>query len=71
MLDVQPLKIEVEDIYFIPRLFRQGDIIKLHARGEGGIPIEEYQGLVILFLFLHNNSIENFFMEVERVVVKL
>jgi hypothetical protein len=30
-----------------------------------------YQGLAILFLFLHNTSIDNFFMEVERIVVKL
>jgi hypothetical protein len=30
-----------------------------------------YQGLVVLFFFLHNTSIENLLMEVERVVVKL
>jgi hypothetical protein len=29
-----------------------------------------YQGLYVLFLFLHNTLVENLLMEVERVVVK-
>ena len=37
------LTIEVEDIYFITRLSRRGEVVNLHSRGpEGGLTINEY-----------------------------
>jgi hypothetical protein len=42
-LDGQPLRIEVEDIYFLTRLSRWGEVVNLKARGTGsGMKIEEY-----------------------------
>jgi hypothetical protein len=42
-LDGQPLRIEVEDIYFLIGLSRQGDVVNLKARGDGsGMNIEDY-----------------------------
>ena len=37
------LTIEVEDIYFITRLSRWGEVVNLHSRGPGGgLTIDEY-----------------------------
>ena len=38
-----PLRLEVEDIYFITGLSRKGEVVNLRARGVGGgLTIEEY-----------------------------
>jgi hypothetical protein len=43
ILDVQPLRIEVEDIYFLTGLSRQGEVVNLKSRGaESGMKIKEY-----------------------------
>ena len=37
------LTIEVEDIYFITRLSRWGEVVNLHSHGpRGGLTIDEY-----------------------------
>ena len=37
------LTIEVEDIYFITRLSRRGEVVNLHSRGPGGgLTINDY-----------------------------
>jgi hypothetical protein len=42
-LDGQPLRIEVEDIYFLIGLFHHGEVVKLKAKGAGtGMNIEDY-----------------------------
>ena len=42
-LDGMPLRIEVEDIYFIIGLSHQGEVVKLSACGVGGgVTIEDY-----------------------------
>jgi hypothetical protein len=42
-LDGQPLRIEVEDIYFLTGLSRGGEVVNLKSRGVGsGMKIEEY-----------------------------
>ena len=42
-LDGMPLSLEVEDIYFITRLSRRGEVVNLRACGlGGGLTIEEY-----------------------------
>jgi hypothetical protein len=42
-LDGKPLRIEVEDIYFITGLSRRGEVVNLKARGAGsGMNIEDY-----------------------------
>jgi hypothetical protein len=42
-LDGKPLRIEFEDIYFLTRLSRRGEVVNLKARGDGsGMKIEEY-----------------------------
>jgi hypothetical protein len=42
-LDGQPLRIEVEDIYFLTGLSRRGEVVNLKAQGAGsGMKIEEY-----------------------------
>jgi hypothetical protein len=42
-LDGQPLRIEVEEIYFLTGLSHWGEVVNLKARGAGsGIKIEEY-----------------------------
>jgi len=39
----KPLRIEVEDIYFLIRLSRRGEVVNLKAKGAGsGMNIEEY-----------------------------
>jgi hypothetical protein len=43
ILDGQPLRIEVEDIYFLVGLSRRGEVVNLKSRGAGsGMKIEEY-----------------------------
>jgi hypothetical protein len=43
ILDGQPLRIEVEDIYFLTRLSRQGEVVNLNScRAGSGMNIEEY-----------------------------
>jgi hypothetical protein len=42
-LDGQPLRIEVEDIYFLTGLSHRGEVVNLKAQGAGsGMNIEEY-----------------------------
>jgi hypothetical protein len=42
-IDGKPLRIEVEDIYFLTGLSRQGEVVNLKSRGVGsGMKIEEY-----------------------------
>jgi hypothetical protein len=42
-LDGKPLRIEVEDIYFLMGLSRRGEVVNLKSRGVGsGMKIEEY-----------------------------
>jgi hypothetical protein len=42
-LDGQPLRIEVEDIYFLTRLSCWGEVVNLKSHGYGsGMKIEEY-----------------------------
>jgi hypothetical protein len=42
-LDGQPLRIEVEDIYFLTGLLHWGEVVNLKARGYGsGMNIEDY-----------------------------
>ena len=42
-LDGKPLRIEVEDIYFLTGLSRQGEVVNLKSQGEGSeMKIEEY-----------------------------
>jgi hypothetical protein len=42
-LDGKPLRIEVDDIYFITGLSHRGEMVNLKARGDGGgMTIEEY-----------------------------
>jgi hypothetical protein len=42
-LDGKPLRIEVEDIYFLTGLSRRGEVVNLKSRGAGsGMKIEEY-----------------------------
>ena len=42
-LDGQPLRIEVDNIYFITRLSFRGEVVNLKARGaRGGMTMEEY-----------------------------
>jgi hypothetical protein len=42
-LDGQPLRIEVEDIYFLTGLSHRGEVVNLKARGGGsGMNIEDY-----------------------------
>jgi hypothetical protein len=42
-LDGKPLRIEVEDIYFLTGLSRRGEVVNLKSRGVGcGMKIEEY-----------------------------
>jgi hypothetical protein len=43
ILDGQPLRIQVEDIYFLTGLSRQGEVVNLKSRGAGsGMKIKEY-----------------------------
>jgi hypothetical protein len=35
ILDGQPLRIEVEDIYFLTGLSRRGEVVDLKSRGQG------------------------------------
>ena len=43
ILDGQPLRIEVEDIYFLTSLSRRGEVVNLKSCGAGsGMKIEEY-----------------------------
>ena len=54
-IDGMPLTLEVEDIYFITGLSRQGEIVNLRARGVGGgHTIDEY---IVIYSF---PDIENF-----------
>jgi hypothetical protein len=42
-LDGQPLRIEVEDIYFLTGLSRRGEVVNLKSQGAGsGMNIEDY-----------------------------
>ena len=42
-IDGMSLTIEVEDIYFITRLSRRGELVNLRSRGPGGgLTIDEY-----------------------------
>ena len=42
-LDGMPLRLEVEDVYFITGLSRRGKVVNLRAHGVGGgLTIEEY-----------------------------
>jgi hypothetical protein len=42
-LDGKPLRIEMEDIYFLTGLSRRGEVVNLKSRGAGsGMKIEEY-----------------------------
>jgi hypothetical protein len=42
-LDGKPLRIEVDDIYFITGLSRRGEVVNLKARGAGGgMTMEDY-----------------------------
>ena len=42
-IDGMSITIEVEDIYFITRLSRWGEVVNLRSRGpEGGLTIDEY-----------------------------
>ena len=44
------LTIEVEDIYFINGLYRQGEVVNLHSRRHrGGLTIDEY---IVVYYFL-------------------
>jgi hypothetical protein len=43
ILDGQPLRIEVEDIYFLTILSRRGEVVDLNSRRVGsGMKVEEY-----------------------------
>ena len=55
-LDGMPLRLEVEDIYFIIRLSHQGEVVKLSACGVGGgVTIEEY---ITIYYLLDIENIE-------------
>ena len=48
-LDGMPLRLEVEDIYFIIWLSHQGEVLKLSACGMGGgVTIKEYINVYFL-----------------------
>ena len=48
-LDGMPLRLEVEDVYFITGLSHRGEVVNLRARGVGGgLTINEY--IFIYFL---------------------
>ena len=56
-LDGMPLRLEVEDIYFIIGLSLQGEVVKLSACGVGGgVTIEEY---IIVYCLLDIENIES------------
>ena len=42
IIDQMPLRIEVEDIYFITGLSRRGDPVDLHGKPLGGLTVEDY-----------------------------
>jgi hypothetical protein len=43
ILDVQPLRIKVEEIYFLTRLSHRGEVVDLKSQGAGsGMKVEEY-----------------------------
>ena len=49
ILDGQPLRIEVEDIYFLTSLSRRGEVVNLKSCGAGsGMNIEEYIEAIVL-----------------------
>ena len=44
-----PLRLEVEDVYFITELSCRGEVVKLRDRGVGGgITIDEYTAIYFL-----------------------
>ena len=56
-LDGMPLRLEVEDIYFIIGLSQQGEVVKLSACGVGGgVTIEEY---ITVYCLLDIENIES------------
>ena len=42
MIDQMPLRIEVEDIYFITGLSRRGEVVHSRGRTQGSLSIEDY-----------------------------
>jgi hypothetical protein len=42
MIDQMPLRIEVEDIYFITGLSRRGEVVHSRGRTRGSLSIEDY-----------------------------
>ena len=56
-LDEIPLRLKVEDTYFITRLSRRGEVVDLRARGVGGgLTIEEY---IVVYCLLDTKKIES------------
>jgi len=48
MLDCQPLRIEVEDIYFLTGLSPRGMVASLKDRNIGGLMVYEYMPYIVL-----------------------
>ena len=42
IIDQMPIRIEVEDIYFITGLSRRGEPVDLHGKPLGGLTVEDY-----------------------------
>lgn len=42
MIDQMPLRIELEDVYFITRLSRRGEPVDLHGKPIGGLNVGDY-----------------------------
>ena len=42
MINQMPLRIEVEDIYFITSLYRRGEVIQSTSRTRGSLSVEHY-----------------------------
>ena len=54
-IDGMSLTIEVEDIYFITRLSRWGEVVNLLSRGiGGGLTIDEY---IVVYCFLDTEKV--------------
>ena len=54
-IDGMSLNMEIEDIYFITRLSRWGEVVNIQSRGpEGGLTIDEY---IAVYYFLDTENI--------------
>ena len=56
-IDGMSLTIEVEDIYFITGLSRQGEVVNLRSRGPGGgLTIDEY---IVMYCYPDTEKVGN------------